>query len=551
MPEDIDSQFLDRRCDEWRENHEHWNFQWDHYDAKRLFSHVISYAHNFATAYRRHVRDSDAKQFHISDISRNTDGTINLKTREGSPDPNISPDLFESPWKIYLPKAPGESIGKYVDRARTTDYTPHMQKIISVYVGNISGVEEKSNRIWQEEGTRKGLKGGSRYGDVAGRLQKDCDGTATSWKDKWEEILTKTLIFDKGYVMVERPRNENGTPKIKYVDPRSVVNKRYINGKLKQLLVKEEVNYQNDLRLENKTREEYILYSPEGWSRWTKDDNGDAVRVTNENGEPIMGEYQYYDGDDKDAERTIPIAEVTPPMVFGYLLAVKNNRIFQKQSERDHKLRTMRNTVFGIDADDEQFENAARSMYSGESKMIQGKPIFANPSGEPVVVGSETIEKLAIDMYSSFHLQYGDRGRERTAREVDQDFKEGLMSVLTMLTTTLDRVETKVLRLIEQTLFPDDPNAWGQAEITRSTDFEPINRVAEAKELKNTFFDMKDMELPESAEANIVKRILDLHNIEYEEEEVSQKVDEANLTRLQEDQGIEEEDPLEGLETEE
>ncbi|WP_263787299.1 hypothetical protein [Salinibacter grassmerensis] len=524
------STWLDKRCKEYRENRKKWTYQHKHYDGQALIDEIADKSTRLGSKMESTL-DSATVDFVVDEIKDNGEVEVSEVLKKKSI--TLGDDGM---YGTYLPRVPREPLQNYVDRLKTSDYTNHFARVVNTYAGMMAAVADKNKRTWQEDDQDRGLKNHPARGDVASKLKKEADGKGTSWSEKFQDLLIQLLKFDKAYVLVEGLSEEgDDEAKIKFIDPRNVVNKKYEGGNLVELLVQDTRVIEPSLKSKRREQVEYIHYHREGFDRYRKQDD-EVVRVTDDDGNPISGTYEFYDGAEQDeSSKTIPVVEMELDINVGSELAVKANRIFQKQSERDHKQRMMNAQLLTLDVEDQGFEEARRTLTRG-GRTVQGKGQFINPSAEPVESYSDTIKRKEADLYKSFFLNNQDSAVQKTATELRQDFRSGLEAILNVFKNELDRGEQKVLQLLEQVYFQNSPSLWGQATVSRTSDFEPTNKEAQAKKLRSIFFDVPSIELPPETKSRVVGRILELMNIEYEEEELLAEAREQQITRAQEQQ---------------
>ncbi len=522
--------WLDKRHKEWKDNHKKWTYAEHHYDGDELIDEIMGRASTLRSKVKSRL-DSVTTEFVIDEIKE--DGNVEVSEVLKNQSVTIGEN---GPWGDYLPRRPGENVENYIDRLKTSDYTNHFVRVVNAYVGMMSAVSDKTSRTWQLDERDRGLKNHPSRGDVASNLKMDADGKGTSWNEKFEDFLIQLLKFDKAYILVEGlPESGDGEAKVKFIDPRKVVNKKYTGGRLTEVLVQDKRVIEPSLKAKRKEQIEYIHYTTEGFKRYRKQDD-EVVEVVDDNGNPVEAEYDFYNGSEKNEDtRTVPIVEMELDNNIGSTLAVKSNRIFQKQSERDHKQRMMSAQLLSLDVEDEGFEEARRTLTRG-GRTLQGQGEFINPSSEPVSSYNKTIREKESDLYKTFFLDNYDSAAQKSATEIRQDFRSGLEAILNVFKNELDRAEHKVMSFIEQIYFQNSPSLWGQATVQRPSEFEPTNKEAQAKKLRSIFFDMPEISLPPVTKAKIVAQILDLMNIDYEMENLLANARENQITQAQSQQ---------------
>jgi hypothetical protein len=496
--------WLDLRDQEWQENRHKWNFQINHYDSQQALDKAFQHAKN--------LQQYAGSEFQVKTVKEDDE----VKVNQISPNVELD-DRYPGLYQTYLPLKPRERISQYVDRVATSDPVDHMYRIVNTIVGILSSAEADANRTWQEENEDIGLENHS-TGDVASRMQDNADTSRTNWLDKWEEVLRQLLIFDKTYVLVEGLSEDgNDDAKVKTIDPRNVVNKRHDDGRLVEVLVRNTQTVQAPLREGEgqRTEEIYILYDLEGWQKYRKQEDT-VIPVTEKQ------EYEFYETADREQPR-LPIIEVEHdlPTSFGLRLAKRTNTIFQKISERDHAQRTMHTNMFVVDTEDDAFRNIRRTVAQNGS-LIQGDGGFENPSSEPVDSANQVIQEKVEGLYVDFFLDYGNSGVQKTATEIRQDFQTGLEALLQILATSLDKAESEALFLIEQIYFPENPSVWGQADVERTTDFQPEDPAKMAEQILSNLFPVDGPPMTPEIKARLASKVYDWVGIDHNVEDLLQ-----------------------------
>jgi len=417
--------------------------------------------------------------------------------------------------KSYLVrKGQSETVESYDERTKLSDYTPHFATLVDSLAGMLFSAEPSANRTFVDE-NGIGLGDPADAGTVMHRLYSDTDGRGNGWLTVWKQFVVKIVHSHFVWIAVD---SVDGRSFVRVLSPLRVPNWREGPNGLEEVLVKEWFDSRESIKDESKEQYRYVHYSTSGWQRWRKDDKGAAIMVDE-------GAYNYVGPHGAPA---LPIFNVRLPMdrAVGYLMARKANAIFNKESERDHLLRTANFPFLNIIGDDDQYDAILKGLKKG-SRVLQNDPEhsqvhgFIAPSAESAKAATEVLTRKVEEFYITGFREYGDSARERTATEVRHDVSSGVGAFLQMLKASADDGENGALWRIEQTEFAGDSRRWFVANVERSSDFVPIDYQLTVDKLAKRYFGEKAVvPLGPVGFRHIVKQIAEYDGIELDDEEM-------------------------------
>jgi hypothetical protein len=480
--------FLEQRHPEWQENHERWDFTWDNYSGE----------------YAAHDR-------------------VDLFTRKTK---NIQSD------KYLHRKVQAETPEAYLERIYTSDPVLEFPTAVDSINGLAYGKQEDTTRDWGALGDP------DEEGTIAAKLWRDADNEGTNWMPLMKQMGIKQTALHKMWVLVDGIKESQfqtedgevesevvGEASIHLIDPQSVVD-WYPNTNPTEVLVKEEADMRGSIMDTDAKRNQdtYILYTVDGWTRYI-DDEGVPTAIDS-------GEYEFYKTKDRQ-ERILPIFPVELPMPrpIGYLLAIKQNHIYNAKSIRDFSIRNTSFSWLKIVADDKQFQGIMSNIKDGFRVLRQDPDVsgagheYVAPPSDHLQEAGNVLQKNREAFANSAFKSYGDAARQATATEIRQESRSGIEAFLNLLVTSLDEFENKCLFLLEQIYFPETPSNWGQAYVERSKDFAPKNIEEAMANISNV------VENASRANAMSTKRMVELLNPEWTEEQVEEEVERINKER--------------------
>lgn len=439
--------------------------------------------------------------------------------------------------KQYLRKRTlGESLKAFEERCSLADYTNHFGAIVDSIAGMLFAVEGDANRVFNQIVT---VNNTSRQVDVLGAFDQpnttmgqlflDADGNGNSYLTVFKSLATELLAMQSAWVLVDA--GNDGNPTIKVYPVTSVTNWLYDQHGLKYGLIKERVDGRANLQqaYEEAEKTSYLLIGRESWERWERGADGEPKFINS-------GEHTYKSPNGSPAA---PLFRVSLPLrrMVGWQLAVKANRIFNKESERDTLLRLSNNPKLNLVAGDTLFEKIVTGLEEG-SNALQNDPSsklshsYIAPSSEPANILSKVIERKVEEFYISAFRMYGDSAKEKTATEARQDVSQGIGAFLQMLKGAVDSAENQVLWRLEQIVYPKKPAVWFTSRVERSDNFLPVNVDASIDKIRERYFGKGGL-VPVGKTTLIaaIKTMLQWDGLQMSEDEIDAAVDAHILAR--------------------
>ena len=388
-------------------------------------------------------------------------------------------------------------------------------------------------------------------GSIAYDLNHDADGKGTNWQPMMKKVAIKQTVLHRVWgvvdgVVEDEDGNEISQPCIKSVNPQSVVNWYPDSGKPTQVLVKEKRDVRGSIMdEEGADTDTFILYTLDGWVRYVEGEKG-AEEIG-------RGEYNYYTDTSRE-KKCLPIFYVDIPMPrdLGYLLAMKQNHIFNAKSIRDFSVRNMSFAFLKLVATESQFNDFLADIAKGfrvvrqDPDSTQSHEYIAPPSDYLTEAG-DILEKDKEDFMLSAFRSYGDAAKQVTATEIRQESRSGVEAFLNLLISSVDEFENRALFLLEQAYFSESPENWGQAYVKRSTNFQPQD-IKEALDnmVTRVFGEREKMPLPVSGMADVVRKWADHYGIVLKDESGDPMDDEALKESIQSQMFSDIPDPFQG-----
>lgn len=476
--------FIEQRHPEWENKKNRWDFKWDNYSGE----------------YAKHDR-------------------IKLYKR-------TSKKVLESFDDYLHRKVQAETVEAYMERIMTSD--PVM--LFPTAVDSLNGIAGGGDvqRDWGDLGDPED------EGSIAFRLNKDADGSGMNWIPKMKQVGIKQTVLHRIWGLVdgikeavfvdeegEELREVVGEATIHTIDPQAVVD-WYPNHNPTQVLVKESTDMRASIFDEDAERERdtYMLYELNGWSRYI-DVEGTPQIID-------QGEYEFY----KDKERTqrcLPIFYVDIPMPrdVGYLLAIKQNHIYNAKSIRDFSVRNMSFAFLQLVADENQYQQIMSEIKKGfrvlrKDPDANGEHGYKAPPSDYLQEAGNILEKDRESFAESAFKTYGDAAKQATATEIRQESRSGVEAFLSLLVTSIDEFENMCFWLLEQVYFPNEPSRWGKAYVKRSDDFTPKDIEQAMEKMSTTIRNAKQ------ANAMSTFTAVELLHPEWDEDKINEEVRRIN-----------------------
>jgi hypothetical protein len=422
-------------------------------------------------------------------------------------------------------KGTGETLPAYYERQGLADFTSHFGLCADALAGMLFNVEDDATRIF-------GALGASEEpSSFIGALYRDADGKKTGYATLWKQLGIEFVITHCHWLIVET--TPNNAPRVKLIEPERVVDWVEDQSGLAMVKVCEQVDTRATLESDPNTVEQYVVFTRDGWQRYRSEKAKGARKATVVPvGNP--GTYNYVDA---TGQRQLSIFRVVLPLRrnVGYPLAKKNVAIFNKESERDHLLRTANFPKLIVPASDDVFAAISKQVADG-SFLLQDDPnstktmAFAAPPTASVEVATRVLEQKVEQFYKTFFREYADTAQEKTATEIRQDVASGVGAFLQMLKAGLDDAENEALWRLEQAVFPNDSSKWFTARVERSANFQPLNVDETIERLRNRYLGQtKRVPLGRKGLIEVLRQISAYDGIPFDDKEAGAVVDQFEL----------------------
>ena len=357
----------------------------------------------------------------------------------------------------------------FEERLRVTDPVLHFATIVDGMNGVWASKEKDTVRDWGDLASYD-ENGELDKDSIAYRLRENADLKGTNWKPLMKQVGIKLTALHDVWGLVEGV-TEDEEAHFQVINPIHVIDWFPTIGELEQVLVKEQRDNRSGIGEDNADQETYTLFTLDGYTRFIELEDG-GMEVIEE------GEYTYWT-DSRMRKRMLPIFRTSIPFPrhLGYLLALKENHIFNKKSVRDFALRNLSFAMLNIVVDDtEQYDSILKGLVAGSnilpSYSDKGGHSFISPDGSYLSDFERVLQQDVEDFYYNGFKKYGEAARQVTATEVKLESHSGIEAFLSLLVSSIDEFENQVLRRLEQVYF-SSPSQWGKANVKRSTDFLP------------------------------------------------------------------------------
>jgi len=417
--------FTNIRNPYWEDHHREWDFAWDHYTGK--------YA------------DWDNS---ISKVSE------------------------------YLhQKYQRENNKAYEERMKVSDVVLHFATIVDGINGVLASKEKDTVRdfgdlaVYDEEGELV-------PGCIADKILDNADGKGTNLIPLMKMVGIKNTVLHDIWGYVEGV-TDTSEATINVIDPQHVVNWYPTEREPEAVLVKEVRDMRGSIyEKPDKDTDIYTLFTLEGWKRFKVEDD---IEIEIES-----GEYDYYDNKDRK-KRILPIfrTQIPMPRQVGYLLAQKENHLYNAVSVRDFALRNLSFAIFNPVVDsEEEYQSILNALEKGAnivpSYSEKGNHAFLSPESSYLADYEAVLQNKLEEYYTNGFKKFGEAASQVTATQVRLENQSGIESFLSLLVSSIDEFENQSYKRLEQVYYPDDTSKWGKAYVKRSTNFE-------AEDIEETF----------------------------------------------------------------
>jgi hypothetical protein len=432
----------------------------------------------------------------------------------------LQPDKIGS---YLIRKGTGETLESYFERQALADFTSFFGACADALAGMMFHGEDDATRVFGALGAADDPS------STVGHLMRDADGEQTGYATLWKQLAIDLIISHEMWVLQDM---FSGSPRIKTLAPERVVDWLSDETGLVWVKVCEATQTRSSWQEESKQEERYVVYRRDGWTRYRQGGTTDKPTVEKVD----EGTYRY---EDASGQLQLPICRVRLPLKrnVGFPMAKKNIAIFNKESERDHLLRTANFPKLIVPASDEVFKVIEKQVQLG-SIMLQDDPHssktihFDAPPVGSVDIATRVLEQKALQYFKTFFREYSDASiaKEKTATQVRQDTNSGAGAFLQMLKAGLDDAENQVLWRLEQSMFPNDRTKWNQARVERSDNFSPLNVDEEIERLRIRYFGQTGtVPLGREAAIEVLRQIAEWDGLPFDEDEAQDALDNQHL----------------------
>lgn len=411
----------------------------------------------------------------------------------------------------------------FAERKKVADPQLHFSTAIDGLCGVMFSKAKDTKREWG------GLGDPDDPGSVAYRLTNDADQEGTNWTSVFKQAAIKLAVTHNIWGLVDGIKMrttetgeqvEDGDATIHIIDPTAVINWYPSTGKLQQVLVRERHDTRRSIFDSFPDQDTYILFTLDGWRRFRvatrRGENGQEELVEETLGE---GEYEFYRTSDKK-DRILPIFRVQIPMPrdVGFLLARKENAIFNMKSVRDFAVRILSFALLRLTANDmEEYNQIVETLMKGASVVGQFGDTshphdFISPDSSWLSEAASILKKDIEDFYQNAFKEYGDAAAQRTATEIRLESQTGIEAFLSLLVGAVDEFENQCLWRLEQ-VYDLPPSQWGQAFVERSTNFTPRDEQEAIDKLVERYFGKSRVPATVEHLVSVAERIMTMDNL--------------------------------------
>jgi hypothetical protein len=433
--------------------------------------------------------------------------------------------LLPSRIKTYVPKkGQGESNEAYQERLDLADFELLFGTATDTLLGMLFGVEDDAARVWFTE-ENAGLGDPTDPKTVAGRLTRDADGKGVGWIGTWKDGGRYLTVTHTCWCFVDAA---DGDARVRILPPMSVPLWFEKSGRLAAVLVKESADVRTSIEQKPGCEPRYLLIDTGGWQRYRLDEkNHTAVPLT---GPGDKGTHTYVDRNDQP---TLPIFRARLPLAryVGWLLAKRENAIFNRETERDNLLRVANTPKLNVFAEGDEFTKVAQAIKDGANVLENAKDghghAYAAPDSAPAAIATEVLKDKREAFTIAAFKAYGDsaRAQQATATEIKQDIAAGVGAFLELLRGAVDDMENQALWLVAQAEFSMDRKRWEAPHVERSKDFAPADVNAVIDRVQARIFGGKQIPVGRTAMIKAAAQVAEWEGIDVDEPEISAAVD--------------------------
>lgn len=333
----------------------------------------------------------------------------------------------------------GESSTSFEERARLAQFVPYVSTVIDTLAGVLFERESDVVRSWGFLGDP------DTPGTEAYRLSRDTGG-GLNYGTMLRRTAIDLLLYNEIFLLIDGEQ-------VRTLSPLSVPNYLERNGRIESALVREVVDTRTSITEEPETIDQFVLYEPEGWTRY-REDKGAAVAVSS--GRYSESGRMYVD---RTGAAIPPLVRVALPWrrYVAYMLAESARVLYNMESDRDSLLRSASYPKLVISGDDDHFIEQAEGLKKGSNVLQRleeygDHSYIAPPTGGIEVAGSTLRDKQADFYRHAWDLISAEGQVQKTATQVALERSAGLSSALSMIAATMEEIESNVLWLLAQSL---------------------------------------------------------------------------------------------------
>lgn len=407
-------------------------------------------------------------------------------------------------------KVQAETVEAFIERLLISDPILLFATAIDSLCGMVFSREDKIVREF-------GSLGDPERDSFASRFIENANGSGMNLEPLMKKVAVHLTTLHGVWGLVDGVMADK-EPSLKVLSRQSVVDWYPSLSRPAEVLVKEERDNRPGIGAKEKgSSDVYVHYTLDGWVRYVKNDKGQEEVIDS-------GEYEYYE-DIRRNIRTLPIffTELPMPRPLGYLLAIKQNHIYNKKSIRDFAIRNISFAFLQVVADKDQYDAFIEEIAKGY-RVIRLDPEaskehgYKSPDSSYLKEAGEII-KADVDGYMSAAFQaFGDAAKQVTATEILHESRSGVEAFLNLLVTSLDEFENRGYFLLEQTMFPNSPGQWNEAFAKRDQDFTPKDVEETMRKASETVRNAKQ------ANAMSIKTAVKTIHPEWTDEDIDEEV---------------------------
>jgi len=416
-------------------------------------------------------------------------------------------------------KEQAEADEAYKERLTVTDPVLLFPTAVDSLNGILFGKSDKTEREWGDLGD-PGDSNSTAY-----KILHNADGKGTNWQPLMKKVAIKQTVMHKVWGLVDGVTRDEGQTiseaSVHVLNPQSVVNWFPSSGMPTEVLVREMRDGRSSIQDEAEPADTYVLYTLDGWTRYRQSEDGPEVTGS--------GAYEYY-SDSTRTQRILPIfpIEIPMPRDIGYLLAQKQNHIFNFKSIRDFSVRNMSFAFLQFVGDSTQYEEFLDKINKGfrvlrKDPDTQGEHGYKSPDSSYLGEAGQILDKDTEAFMESAFRSYGDAARQVTATEIRQESRSGVEAFLTLLVSSIDEFENHCLHLLEQVYFPDQPSSWGKAFVRRNDDFQPEDKTESLRKVSEVIRNVSD--------SMSIRKKVELLHPGMTDDEIEEEVERINTER--------------------